>query len=75
MTCIEGLNCAETKFSIKDFFSKCDQIRRTLLFSAVLALNYCGKTNQKGCLLLSLGLIWFQKCVPTNIWIGVTYII
>ena len=30
MTCIEGLNCAETKFSIKDFFSKCDQIRSFL---------------------------------------------
>ena len=81
--CFRGVFTAQKmKFSIKDFFSKCDQIRRKLLICSHLlknslmgnflcsVLTYCnGMTDYVQCIHFVAILFWCQKqwlCIYLN---------
>ena len=57
--CLNNFHCIKKKFSIKDFFSKCDQIRRKLLCRTLV------------CNFATIGLCHW--CFPVKFWEKLSY--
>ena len=71
----------EMKFSIKDFFSKCDQIRRKLwIWSHLLKISLienffflCNEGNLGQSETIYISLIIFLRQQPWNSWVSILY--